>query len=775
MNGSQLPFTKTLIAAAVIAVSTGTASSAMAQGLVLEEIIVTAQKREARVQDISATVNVVTGDALEKFNTFSFSEIEEQTAGLSLDTPNARNSKISMRGIGVDPEAGTAGAVDTYWNGINVRPDVAFSLLYDLERLEILRGPQGTLQGRTSPAGAINILTRQPNMDEADGYISLTGSDNDGFNGQLAYGAPLIEGVLGMRVAAVYDTNFANNVENLTTGLDDPENKAKSARIALGWAPTDNFNATVVYQYLDRDADGPLAIEGTDSLGERPSFDPDDRKTLGKTDNFGDFEFDLLSLTMTWSVANLEITAVTGYNNSTKNSRTENDRANFITNPEALTWQTSDTEVESWAQEIRIASQDNDFWDYMVGLYYIDQETDTTFKANTTLTAGLPGTSFATTGGIPVDNTETGIFTFNTFYLTDLVQLEVGVRWSNFDRFRRADVFYDGANFAPPPLTLDLVDAIIGGSGQFPIIAISKKNEDDEDDVITGSLTLRYEWTDETSVYANYNRGYRPGGISIVPDPDVRFLPNGEDDLLYGEEDSDSIELGFKSRLMGGRAQLNGAVFFQQFDGYLGFVRGIQVLNDLGEPVDISGGIVFNGDANIFGVELEGQMLLTETWSIGGAMSYVEAEWDGAEAPCNEREPGEVLGSCDIDGDNIGGEPKWSFSLNSEYYIPMDNMEWYLRGLLKYKGERDNIDASAGIGPVVDEFNDYTTFNLYTGLRSTDYSWDVSLWAKNIFDEDETTFQTSSDQYDLALSGGSYTQTNILSERVVGVTARYNF
>jgi iron complex outermembrane receptor protein len=579
---------------------------------------------------------------------------------------------------------------------------------------------------------------------------------------------------LGMRVAAAYDTNYAADVENLTTGLDDPEAEATSIRIALGWTPADNFDATLVYQYMDRNVDDPKAVDGTDSLGERPTLDIDDKRALGKTNNFGDLDFDVVSLTMTWAVGDLEVTAVTGYNNSTKKSRTENDRANYVTTPEALTWQTSNTEVESWAQEIRIASQDNDFWDYMVGLYYIDQDTDTTFNANT-VNFQLLGASFATTGTIPVDNEESGIFTFNTFYLNDLMQLEMGLRWSKFDRYRKSDVFYDGANYAPPPLTVELVDALVGGSGQFPIIAVSEENEDDDDDVVTGSLTLRYEWTDETSVYANYNRGYRPGGISIVPDPDVRFLPNGEDDLLYDSEDSDSIELGFKSRLMEGRAQLNGAVFYQQFDGYLGFVRGIQVLNDVGEPVDIAGGIVFNGDANVFGVELEGQMLLTEAWNIGGALSYIQAEWDGAEAPCNEREPGEVLGYCDIDGDKVGGEPEWSFSLNSEYFIPMDSMEWYVRGLFKYKGERDNTDASSGIGAVADEFESYSTFNLYTGLRSANYTWDVSVWAKNIFDEDETIFQTSSDQYDLAVSGGSYTQTNILQERVVGVTARYNF
>jgi iron complex outermembrane receptor protein len=766
---------KTLIASAVIAATSTMVQNVWAEGLVLEEIIVTAQKREASVQDISATVNVITGNALEKFNTFSFNEIEEQTAGLSLDTPNARNSKISMRGIGTDPEAGTPPAVDTYWNGINVRPDVAFSQLFDLERMEILRGPQGTLQGRTSPAGAINIITRSPNMDEANGSISLTGSDNDGINGQFAYGAPLIEGVLGVRVAGVYDINNAADVDNIATGKDDPEAQTASARIGVGWTPTDNFDATLVYQYLDRDVDDSKAVNGVDSLGERPTLDDDDQIALGKSNNRGELEFDVVSLNMTWELEKFEITAVTGYNNSTKDAHTENDRAQYITNPEQLTFQTSHTEVESWAQEIRIASMDNDFWDYMVGAYYIDQETDTTFNANTTLTAGLPGVSFASTGGIPVDNKEGGIFTFNTFYLNDITQLEVGLRWSNFDRYRRADVYYNGANYAPPPLSLELVDALIGGSGTYPINAVSKENESDEDDVVTGSLTLRYDWTDEISVYANYNRGYRPGGISIVPDPDVVFLPDGEDDLLYDSEDSDAIEVGFKSRLWGGRAQLNGAVFYQKFDGYLGFVRGVQVLNDAGQPVDIAGGLIFNGDANIFGVELEGQVLLGETWNLGGALAYINAEWDGAEAPCNEREPGEVLGYCDIDGDNIGGEPEWSLSMNSEYYIPMDSMEWYIRGLAKFKDDRDNIDASAGIGPVDAQFDGYTTVNLYTGLRSADNKWDVGIWAKNLFDEDKRNFQTSSDQYDKALSGGSYTQTNIVKERVIGATARYNF
>ncbi|MCB1842943.1 MAG: Plug domain-containing protein, partial [Halioglobus sp.] len=131
-------FRKSALAAA-LAVA---AMPASAQ-LVLEEVIVTAQKRAESVQDISATVNVVTGENIERFRAFTFSDLQQQTAGLTLVSPNSRNSEISLRGISVDPESGAQQAVDVYWNDAIVRPDVAFTQLYDLQRVEVLRGPQG--------------------------------------------------------------------------------------------------------------------------------------------------------------------------------------------------------------------------------------------------------------------------------------------------------------------------------------------------------------------------------------------------------------------------------------------------------------------------------------------------------------------------------------------------------------------------------------------------------------------------------------------------------
>ena len=743
--------------------------------LVLEEVVVTAQKRSENVQDIAATVNVISGKDIEKYQAFDFSSIQQQTAGLTLASPNARNNIIAMRGVSVDPESGTATAVDTYWNDAIVRPDVAFTQMYDLERIEILRGPQGTLQGRTSPAGAINIITKRADVDEAKGYIQLSAADNDGLNAQVAYGAPLIEGTLAVRVAADYDRSNGPNIQNLTTGFDDQEYETKSGRLSAAWNVTDTFNTQLIYQYLDQDLDDPKAMSGVDQQGGRPTLVPTDLKALALTNDTAELDFNVANLIMDWEVLDHEVTGIVGYTDSSKKAYTAADRADslryFVPATTAPTYQNSQTDVTSYSYELRLASQDNDFWDYLVGVYYQDQNTDTTFYANSVLLTQLPGVGFKTKSVLPVNANNFAIFTFNTLQLTQDIQLEAGLRWTKYDGYAQATVNYAGANDPGPLPSKEVVNDLF--APRFPIVGISNPNTNAN--AVTGSLKLRYEWRDEVSLYAAYNRGYRPGGTSIVPSPNIEFLPDPDAFLTYDEETSDAIELGAKSTLWDDRATLNVALYYQKFDGYLGFTRGVQVVNNAGEPVDLPGGIVYNGDANIWGIEVEGKVLLSERWDAGGALSYNKGEWDGATQPCNDRVGNEVIGSCDIDGQPIGGEPEWSLSLNSEYFYPLKSTELYLRGLFKYTDDRLNTDASAGIGNVRSEFSSYQTLDLFTGLRSNDFAWDVSLWVKNVTDEDEVIYQQGPDQYDIALSGGSYTQTNILRERTFGMTARYNF
>ena len=765
------------------------AAPTMAQ-LMLEEVVVTAQKREQGLQDISATVNVVGGETIEEYSALNFEDVEGLTAGLTLESPNARQQKVALRGVSIDPDSGADGTVDIYWNGQLVNPAIAFSKIYDMERIEVLRGPQGTLQGRSSPGGAILLLTRKADLNEASGYVQGTVGDNDGFNTQVAYGAPLIENTLAVRVAAVYDMDDGNGVENATTGLDNPEQEAASARLSVTWAPVEDVTAALTYQFFDQEADDVQAIDGMDSLGVRPSFDAQDRTGLAPTDNEYDFEFDALNLNLTWDLGNHEVVSVTGWDDQTREYRDENDRADYIRNPLAFSSQNSVVEQEVFTQEIRIASIDNEMWNYVVGAYYQDSDVLADFVVNTTTT--LPDSTpvigpyqftLATRSLLPVTAEQWSLFSFNTINLSDDLQVELGIRYTDYDKGRSATVDFLEFTYLPEVMGLPpgvpqeaaLGPITEGVAGGLPIEGISPENQESSEDAFTGSATVRWEATDEMAVYASYSRSYRPSGTSIVPSPNVQFLPGGGDFVLHEEEESDAIEFGFKGAFWDGRAEINGAVFLQQYDGFLGFVRGVEVLDDNGDAQILPGGIIFNGDAEILGVEMDGRVLLSETWSAGFSAAWVDAQWDGGEQPCNDREPGEVVGSCELDG-QIEGEPEWSFSLNSEYYMPLDNgMETYVRGLYKYTGERGNIAGSAGVGDVTDEFEAHNVVDLFIGVRDAAGSWDVNVFAKNLFDEDEVVRQLGPDQYDQRFSGGSYTLTDVLEERTIGVTGRYNF
>jgi iron complex outermembrane recepter protein len=777
-------FRKTAIA---LGLSFATAPS-MAQ-LVLEEVVVTAQKRESTLQEISGTVNVVTADSIQRYSSLDFDDLESQISGVSLTTPNSRAPNIAVRGVAIDPESGADGTVDVYWNGQFVNLSIAFSQLYDLERIEILRGPQGSLQGRSSPGGAINVLTTKASTDEASGYIQVTGAENDALNAQFAYGAPIIDGVLGMRIAAVYDTDENGGVENLNSGLDSPDSDVATARFSTTWNVTDSFTAEVTYQYYDAEEDDPFSLTGTDSLGMRPSLAADDNKALAENDNLFDFDFDMVNLKLAWELEDHELVYVGGWSDQTREYLEENDRADYVTAAGALTHQSSITDQEMESHELRFNSTGNDTWDYMIGLYYQDQDVVADFTANTTTllppsTPVIGAYDFTLTSNavLPVTAEQWSIFTFHNFYLTDSLQLDVGLRYTDYDKGREATVNFVDMPYLPDieGLDPDFNQVVLDGltdqaTAAFPIEGISEENQDLTEDAWTGSISLRYDLTDDLSVYAGYYRGYRSSGTSIVPSPDVQFLPMGGNELLHDEEESDAVEIGFKGKFLDNRASLNGSFYYQEYDGYLGFARGVEVLDNNGVPKTLPGGWIYNGDATTYGAEFDGQILLGDTWSAGGSLSWNIGEWDDAEEPCNQREAGEVYGLCNVDGENIGGEPEWSASLHSEYYVPMGEREVYIRGLYKFTGERDNISASAGIGNVAEELSSYSVVNMFFGVRSVDASWDANIFVKNMFDADDIIQQLGPDQYDQQVSGGSYTRTSILEERTVGVMGRYNF
>jgi iron complex outermembrane receptor protein len=749
----------TPLASALLLALYGTASSA--QGLMLEEVIVTAQKRSESLQDVPASINAFSGDTLKDFNALKFGDLESLTAGLQIDSLSARSGQMSLRGITHNPASAADATVNTYWNQAVVDSNAVFQQMFDIERIEVLRGPQGTLAGRTSPAGAINMHTAKPNLAEQEGEIRATVTDNGGLNTQIAASFPLIPGKLAVRVAGVFDESDLDEIKNDLT--DEVSNEQTSAgRISISWEPNESFSADLAVQYLEREIDDIQVLAGTpigsatlDPNGVLGELDTYDRRDVrvgvnGEADNT-DADFLNTSLVMNWDLENHTIISVTGYHQT--NSTRVYDFSRGNANPDVVQETISIDDRTDWSQELRIASDGNDSWDYMVGAYY--ENSDIYFGQETIFPVVAPAV-----GGrdlqFPADVTRLGLFTHNQFFLSEDWTLQVGIRYQEVEVDRELATYAGDSGIVAPSRTL--------APGELGTQILSDANESYKEDAVTGQVSLLYSLSNDVNLYGLVATGWRPGGVTITPSV------LAEEQLLFDSEDSISYELGFKSTLMDGAMRLNGSIFFQDFDDYISRVNAVSV-RDINGRVQTSG-LTTNGDAEVWGAELDMNANLSENWFVGGTLSYTNGEFaDGTTNPCNDFDStggaiiptGQANATCDVGGDPIGRAADWSASINSEYSIPFDSFEGYGRILYAYTGEQFTPDLG--------DLDTYSTVDAFIGIRAE--QWDVELFARNLFDEEAIITGTAN-----ALAVGQptgYAARFPIPARRVGIAASYRW
>jgi iron complex outermembrane receptor protein len=480
---------------------------------VLEEIIVTAQKREQSLRDVTAVVNVVSGAEIEKLNLLNFEDIERVTSGLQLTQSNPRNATIALRGVTYDPESGSESAVAVYHNNVAQRTDNVFGAIYDLERVEVLKGPQGSVQGATSPGGAILIHTKKPSLEETEGFVKATFTRGvNGTNLQAGFGTPLIKDKLGIRIAAYDDQNDQNNVVNAVTGVAQ-DSEITSFRASLRWAPNENFEANLVHQNNDQlllgtpqlqgDRTGASAFGGVAGVpcGFLPagldtscrSIEARDRLALAANESFSHRDADLTTLNLDWTIGKHKLSYVYGHTDSTKTSNTEKDTSynlplqNFFYavglgvqgDTNYRTNQGTVTTVDSDVHELRFSSVDNSVWNYMFGVYSQEQNTSTDFEAWSTAARYIPlaavanspfspirftsghieGINFSTGGTIPYNNKTEAIFTAHDFKLSESTTIEAALRYQEVERFNSVDILF-GAFNQPENISIQNVSAV---------------------------------------------------------------------------------------------------------------------------------------------------------------------------------------------------------------------------------------------------------------------------------------------------------------------------
>ncbi len=784
------------LSALAIAIAASHASvTAVAQepSLVLEEIVVTAQRREESLTQAPLTVNLLSEDAMRSAAILQGDELGKLTAGVEIRYEGDSNVGVGIRGIGTFAQQSAPPRVSTYLDNYFVagsQTDFAFAALFDMKQVQILRGPQGTLYGQPSPTGAVILETADPNLEEIEGNIRASYiADPDGYNIQGAISVPIIEGSLAARVAVLSDDRDTGT-ENIFRGYDEARNR-EGVRAKLLWEPTDNFSAKLGYTWMRSENSDTLRImESTDPASDFQLTASDRASIAGSPDEILYKKDWLATLQLNYEA---DWGSVSWFSGDFGSDNTRDDDLDNTQYP-ALTLDNTYTKFKKNVQhELRISMSPTDWWDVQFGGYYADSEaaTDVVNYAD----VPFAGT-FEILLEIPTLSETTAFFAHNDFHISDETSVTVGVRYNIFDQnninglnnnFLFGGFLDNDNNLSDPafvipnalPCVIDQTAIPQSVIDTFPAgTCVNRRATESKE--WTGTIKLSHSFSDAANMYVTLDHGFRPGAPNF--DTNGSFQPTPEDPTsglnFYGGETVNSIEVGLKGSIWDGRGQYTSAVFYSIYDDYQ--IRPtFAAFNGAGGSVaTISNAEVNVEEATQTGFEGELRYLATENLELFGSFTYSKVEFSSGTIPCTDATQPALdatnrFNVCDADGTAASPQPELFLTLKADYSLPVAFGEWYLSGLFNHRGD---IEAP---GDIAGRFSSdsYNTLDLFTGLRGE--SWDAQLFVKNATDEEGILARRPSDGANgtAGVAGGTalYNNLTVTAPRTVGVTASYYF
>lgn len=692
-SGKRLP----AAAALALPLSLSLLQGAPAYGQGLEEVIVTATKRAAgSMQNTPMSVQALTGDRLADMGATDFKDFFHQIPGLAVFDQGPGDKRYIIRGV----NATGAGTVGLYLDEVIItgenaqdgggrQPDIK---LYDLDRVEVLKGPQGTTFGSSSLSGTIRYLTKAPDLEQPELNIKATARSIEGadLGGQAEFAAnlPLIEDQLAVRVSGMYldDKGFIDN------RFDDGVNaeQTDSARVRVLYTPTDRLRLNLTAMKQDMETDGPYYFNRSGYEGETL---PDNRQADLNKNPFTD-DASIYNLTAEYLADAGTVTATA--------SRLERDTvfnrdASAAVGPYSVITQPKTREVDSY--ELRFASDWNGPLQALVGVFA--QREDRYFQSRIFPSDPVSG-EFTEVAGFSLDRNvstevdEDAVFMDLSYDLSDRLTVTGGLRWFEIEISEVANAVQD---FAGQP-----------GAGLGPRVGFS------ENDVI-GKLNLSYHFSDDVMLFGQWAQGFRAGGTN---DQTAAALADVDIPAGFGSDSVDSYELGLKSTLLDGRMRANASLYYIDWSD-------IQIQNQAQDPDDPSVLFPFRangGAADIYGLELD----LTHSPLPGLELSATASYTDAA---LSEDNP---IPSTGMDGDEITYIPRTTLALSGFYSHPIAGTD--LSGTLgldlNYVSER-NTELRPD-NPLFVELEDYSLLNLRLGLEGND--WSAVLSFNNLLNDD---------------------------------------
>lgn len=735
----------------------------------LEQIIVTAKRRKQSVQNVPQTVDVVSGAVIQRYNIQQFQELQSLVSGLQLSDNGGQGQNIALRGITYDPDTTANPAVDLYVNEVPLsQTTTAFQDLFDMSQVEVVRGPQGTLRGRTSPAGAILLSTERPSLTEAGGYIEQVFSDDNQIQTQGALSAPIVPGKLAVRIAGLFDQNDLYGTKDVTSGQTD-FNLQHAARITVLAQPTDALQILLMHQDSN-DRTRELFIVSGD--GREGAINPGDNLAVSPAPYTFYDRTSLTTLEATLKFDENEVTYVAGYQAVKDEFQQSEDKGGFL-GGFPIGAQLEDNGLEQLTQEVRFQSAGEQRFGYMVGAYYAHQDAHVSvFTPSETIF--LPDASYPdgarpyaeVNANVPIDQlvTDYSVFTDETFKLTPDDQLEGGLRWQ-FERQYRAS----GYQVIIPP---------IFGGGTINQQLISPANQKQEYRAWTGLASYTHRFSRDLTLYATFGESFRPGGAEVGIS-----LPLPEDFLIFKPEKSYDFEIGGKAVLFQGRVRISADIFDQAYTDYIS--RQNSLFTYLGYQ-----SITTNGDAVARGAEFNATGIVTDNWRVNVNTTFSDSHYASARLPCNDfagtgqpntngppRVPqGQVTSYCTTSASL--GSPNWFVSFTSEYDVPLTTqLELFARGIYTFTPRYHNDLLAFNQDP-------QNLANIYLGAHAPGGHWEGFFFIKNLFNTVGATYPFG-EQFagGYLLQNGitpvnldtGYQSVHILRPRQLGVSLTYKF
>lgn len=598
------------VSAAVLMLAAGLAAPGHAQTsqdqpASLDDVIVTAQRREQSLQDVPIAVTAFNAETLERTGAQGIQDVAAKAPGVTLTQFNIGEPQLYIRGVGTTSDSAASDpSIGISIDEVSIGRSGASSLAFlDIERVEILRGPQGTLYGRNASGGALNVYTRKPQLEDTTMVLLRHGSFDE-WGGEAVVNRMMGESSAA-RLAVRVNTNSGYG-ENVPTGRGLEGGNQYGGRLSLltqsgPWTVQGSLDAS--RDRMDGHARIPVTAPGT-----APAFVTlintlrnglDIRQSYSSADNYQDRDNWGATLRVEYAADAFDVVSLTSYRDNDYRWRDNLGGLPFPNFP-LMVDDMATEQADQFSQELRLVSKPDSAISWVAGLYYFKEDVDRSerFIVNAALPIAPPSFGGDTTFNQNATNESYAAFGQATIPFASIWELTVGARWSHDNRDIH-QVAIDNENGANPPVGIPL-----GPTGQPYNVRASASFEEP-----TWKLALAVEPFYNVRFYASYDRGYKAGTFASGAQTAIQAATPLRSELL------DNYELGLKSTVMGGRLRFNAAAFKLEYDD-------LQVYELLGLNL-----VTSNAQAEVDGFEIESAFALSNNLTIGGSYTSLDAKF----------------------------------------------------------------------------------------------------------------------------------------------------